>query len=245
MKIQIVSDVHVDENMHSDIRALVVPDPAADLLVVAGDTAHGYAHRDYRGAKGVARAVGQWEAHVREGWRDAVIGTGNHDYYHGTLPKLPGTSRDAGGLRVISTPLYTAVPASAMGDRHWVDLRWTQGGDGKALTAREYGEFHARCAAWLDAELEGCAGRAVVVTHHLPLPELVSEQWRDAGGNHWFACDLGGLVDRHAAKIALWVHGHSHDRMDAVLRGVRFVRNPVGYLRHGEGAGHGAMVVEV
>ena len=245
MKVQIVSDLHIDENIHTDIRTLVRNDQDAELLLVAGDTAHGYAHRDWNNAPGVGKAVRAFEKYAKANWRETVFGHGNHDFYHQGLPEQPGRVVEACGLKILTTPLYSKVTAPESKCKGWVDLRWTKGRDGNALTAAGYDAMHLQCKEWLDSELAKSDGKVVVMTHHLPLHELVSEHWRGYDSNFWFASDLSALVDKHAAKIALWVHGHSHDRVDAAHHGVRFVRNPVGYLRYGEGARHSSMVVEV
>jgi predicted phosphohydrolase len=90
-------------------------------------------------------------------------------------------------------------------------------------------ELFFKNAEWLKsrmAEAEKLGQKALIITHHGPRPELVSPQFQNSPYNPaFFVMDdsLAGL------KPALWIHGHSHDKLDVKVDGVRYARNPIGY----------------
>jgi hypothetical protein len=77
----------------------------------------------------------------------------------------------------------------------------------------------------LDARFEG---PTVVVTHHGPLPprEPIADPLRRALAGA-FVSDLTSLMG--GDRVALWIHGHTHRRVDVAMRGTRVVSNPRGY----------------
>ena len=79
-------------------------------------------------------------------------------------------------------------------------------------------------------------GQTVVMTHHLPVRQLIAP-WRLIGGdakraaNNGFACDLWQRIQKF--DINTWICGHSHDPGEWVGNGnkgpIRFVMNQRGY----------------
>lgn len=70
--------------------------------------------------------------------------------------------------------------------------------------------WHVRDAAWLDAAIAewGARGAAVVVlTHHLPTPQLTPVRYRGLPLNSCFATDCSHLL---RAPVKAWLCGHSH-----------------------------------
>ena len=81
---------------------------------------------------------------------------------------------------------------------------------------------------WLQEALrEQFDGKTIVVTHHLPHPRSVHEQYADDPVTPAFCSDLSQLVENSGA--ALWVHGHSHTSCDYLAGDTRVVCNPKGY----------------
>ncbi len=62
----------------------------------------------------------------------------------------------------------------------------------------------------------------VVLSHHVPLADLTPEQFSGCEYNSAYACDVPEALD---PRIAAWVFGHTHCRVDAG----RFRSRPVGY----------------
>ena len=122
----------------------------------------------------------------------------------------------------------------------------------RSLTVDDVLRWHqADRAAVLEHLARPFAGPTVVLTHHLPVREMVHPRW-DRGPmaervvTAGFASDLWAAIRPH--PVALWACGHSHDARNWTAPGahgpVRFVANPRGYPREGC-AFDPAMVVEV
>jgi len=75
----------------------------------------------------------------------------------------------------------------------------------------------------------------VIITHWLPNPECISPRYYGDTGNVCFANDwlaaINGRRNKKNKKIPYWIHGHSHDAINYLKSGIRYIRNPVGYPR--------------
>ena len=69
---------------------------------------------------------------------------------------------------------------------------------------------------------------SVVITHHLPHPVCVHPKYERDALNPAFVTDLDAVFDLNR-NIKLWVHGHTHEKVDATVYGTRIVCNPYGY----------------
>lgn len=84
-----------------------------------------------------------------------------------------------------------------------------------------------------DRLARGYSGRTVVMTHHLPVIQMVNERRlsRRETLDAAYASDLWPMIGNHA--LDAWICGHSHDSREAVLEGaegeVAFLRNCRGY----------------
>jgi predicted phosphodiesterase len=72
-------------------------------------------------------------------------------------------------------------------------------------------------------------GKTVVVTHHLPTRQLISERFNtDYGINGGFACDIfDSLMSCQAPDH--WIFGHTHDTISKKIYDTWFWCNPRGY----------------
>lgn len=103
------------------------------------------------------------------------------------------------------------------------------------LTTEDTISRHNTSRAWLKRELKepsakdkGFIGKTVVVTHFLPSRLSISERFKKSPLNPAFASHLDALIK---PPVSLWVHGHTHDRLDYQVNGVRVYCNPRGYPR--------------
>jgi hypothetical protein len=72
----------------------------------------------------------------------------------------------------------------------------------------------------------------VVITHHAPTYESISEKYKyDFLMNGGYASDLGDLILDNE-NIKFWVHGHIHDAVDYTVGSTRVLSNPRGYSGH-------------
>lgn len=238
MKIQIVSDLHLEQLpavMKEGSSTFITPAPEADLLVLAGDI-----HNDQAGIE----TFKDWPVPV-------LYVPGNHEFYGCGWPgaldhwreAAKGTSvtvldRDViilGGVRFLGATLWTdflinkGMPqASSMSQAETRLLDFfkikTLGG---IFRAKDSLEDHERSRAWLSERLqEPFDGKTVVITHHAPHPLSVHPRYVGDALTGAFVSDLGPLL----FHTDLWIHGHVHDTFDYKAGKARVVCNPKGYV---------------
>ena len=246
MRIQYVSDLHLEHYKIYTAEQLnplqwIKPDPTADLLVLAGDI--GDPNRSSYSL------FLQW---CSANWPQVVVIAGNHEFYRGNERGAPTSREEVLGLirgivghlpnvRLLDRERLTLSPGvHVLGCTLWSDIppaMYTKVvyslNDFRMIpgaTVASYGMWHARDLAWLEAELRALAAageRAIVITHHLPTPQLISEQYKDHPLNCCFATDLDELIKE--TKPAAWICGHTHQGNTAMIGETRLAINPWGY----------------
>jgi predicted phosphodiesterase len=237
MRLLVLSDLHLE------FGAFEPPAVAADLVVLAGDIAHG--------ADGIA-----WAARHFAPARTVVV-AGNHEFYGGELNAVIAACRDAAaetGVRFLENEAAVIAGVRVLGCTLWSDFRLF-GADRQAAAMRDAAAMmndfrlvglqdahgwrrrlrpddllprHAAARAFLaDALAEPFAGPTVVVTHFLPHRGSVAPAYADHPLTPAFASDLAPLFGANAP--ALWVHGHTHESCDYRVGAARVVCNPRGY----------------
>jgi len=247
MNIQLASDLHTEFlglNGHGLTR-WISPAPGADVLVLAGDIAHG--------ANAVALTK-DWPVPV-------ILLAGNHEFYgreiHQTTELLRTESRIHGihflenesivinGVRFLGTTMWTDYRlrlnrtqsqlmeycGTRLNDHFRIQIK---NNDSKTtlmpFTPRDALALHEVARDWLASELaKPHAGKTVVVTHHGCHPVSVHPRYIGDQLNAAFVSDLSDLM----GGVDLWLHGHVHDSFDYVAPGTscRVVANPAGYLK--------------
>jgi predicted phosphodiesterase len=237
VRLQVLSDLHLERGGGPPPRA------DADVLVLAGDIG--------RGVTGLEAAAGWWPE------RPIVYVAGNHEPYGDGLPHLTGRLRVAagafggrvhvlerdeiviGGVRFLGCTLWSDFAAGGRGERDramaicgdmvndYELIAWTPAG--RPLRPADTLRLHQASRRWLQHRLDTPHdGPTVVVTHHGPLPpreRLADPLWRALAGA--FVSDLRRLMG--AERAAMWIHGHTHRRVDVAVQGTRVVSNPRGY----------------
>lgn len=237
-RLSILSDLHLS------LADMDPPDVDADITVLAGDLG--------RPEQAVA-----WARRI-EG--PVVYVAGNHEFYGSSLSATvarlrelaAGTGihvleRDAlviDGLRFLGTTLWTdfrfgvegAARVQAMDDapKYMRDFTRIDSEErpGTRFTPEESTHAFARNRRWLAQQLAiPFSGPTVVVTHHAPSPRSVHPRFAGSWANCGFVTDLEDLMGDD--RVALWVHGHTHDRFDYAVSGTRVLCNARGYHRDG------------
>ena len=235
MRIHVLSDLHIEV-------ASWQPQPVeCDVVVLAGDIGN---HM-----QGM-----EWGRYI---WPDKEIlyVPGNHEFYRlgrvETLREMRVRARELGvhlldndevviaGIRFLGSTLWTDFnlfgedlkkAAMAEGKKYLNDFRLIRERFRVFSPARSV-QLHKTSRAWLRAKLdESFPGKTVVITHHLPSARSVAERYKASLTSACFASHLDDLM----GASVLWIHGHTHDSFDYVLRGTRVVCNPRGYCRNPE-----------
>lgn len=122
-----------------------------------------------------------------------------------------------------------AVHAATEAAKYIGDFRHIRIG-GRLMTVGDSVRMYERDHAWLDQTLATCnSERTIVMTHFGPHPgstHPLYEQGDSVALNPYFSND-SGLIEKH--QPALWVHGHTHQRLDYTVGRTRVVCNPRGY----------------
>lgn len=251
MRIRILSD------LHREFGHAILPDAAADVVVLAGDID--------KGVRGVAWA--------RQAFPDVPVlyVAGNHEHYGERIGRLHQKLRDAAdgshvrilendtltldGVRFFGATLWSDFrlfddrPAAfvAAGDKHtgMNDYRKIRRTDAGKLRPHDTSRLHADSRLALTQFLAAeDLSRSVVITHHAPSLHSLPEAKRTQIISAAYASNLDELIRAHSP--ALWVHGHIHTPCDYRLGGTRILSNPHGYITEGARPGFRPdLVVEV
>jgi predicted phosphodiesterase len=236
MKLNILSDLHLG------FGAMDRPLNDADVVVLAGDISR-------------PREAAAWAMRFS---RPVLYVAGNHEFYgssiDGAAEELKrlcaGTNvhvldRDEvviGGVRFLGATLWTdfrlfgnaAADGAAKAEarrllRDFSRIRRRET-DEALFTPEDAAALFDEDSRWLAARLAvPHDGPSVVITHHAPSRRSIHARFADSLLNACFVSDAEHLLGR----AALWIHGHTHDSFDYVVRGTRVVCNPRGYAKGG------------
>lgn len=235
MKIQIVSDIHLEfSGMEREL------DPVAeverDLLIVAGDLCEG--------TKGFDWLKQQCEH------SPVVYVTGNHEYYGYDIDYVDAAYRafenevdnffflqqnvvEFDGVRIAGCTFWTDFQGCdnyemscirrAMADWSVIQKR------GSWFTPDISRQVHNVHKEWLRRQRD----IDIVVTHHAPSWQSITPYWLEHGKllNPAFAAHADDLIEDMAPTY--WIHGHMHSFLrywhNKEVNGTQVLCNPVGY----------------
>ncbi len=231
VRLRILSDLHIE------VTEFDPPAADADVVVLAGDI--------HNGTQGL-----EWAAARFPGQRILYV-PGNHEYYDGELrsgmASLAASARELGialldnaeteieGVRFVGATLWTDFCLDGAERRDEVmqlsrpfivDFRAIRDGDG-LFTPEASVILHEASRQWLSQRLaEQFSGPTVVITHHAPHPLSVHTRFARHPANGGFVSNLEDVM----GSAVLWIHGHTHNSFDYVVKGTRVVCNPRGYV---------------
>lgn len=223
MKFTLVSDLHCDFPQPK------TPPIETELVVVAGDTSNGLSG---------LKMLNKWK---RKG-HDVFAIPGNHEHYSNVTQGRTYRETDDqffAGLddqpshRQLTDDLYL-IGANGWyeveDERHWHG--YMNDGRYSGITASQMNRLADAHADFVDVRLELMPKRcqAIVVTHTAPCEQSLDPRYAGSDGNVYYWNPLmGKVLERHADRIAIWCHGHTHAAVDVIYKGVRIVTNPRGY----------------
>ncbi len=236
MKILVLSDLHLE------FANLPPPASDVDVVILAGDI--------WKKDQGIYWARGTWP-HT-----EIVYVAGNHEFYGGERNAVLNSLRSAAedtGVHFLDNDEIVINDVRFLGATLWTDFNLFGAElQDKAMNAGKHGlnDFRmivesgdtfspndaiALCnksADWLKEKLitaDDISSKTVVVTHHLPCMQSVSERYKNDILSACFASNLDELL----GYSKLWIHGHTHDSFDYIANGTRVICNPRGYVYKG------------
>ena len=250
MKLQIASDLHLEQFARFPGYRVIEPAPDAEALILAGDI---HSH-----AEGV-EAFRDWPVPV-------IYVHGNHECWRAEYREVIDRIGDVAartpgaGMHYLDRSSITLGSVRILGACLWTDYQWGNEvgeamreaavqmmdhnviglGEDAMFTPQAALDEHLRTRDWLEAELaKPFDGQTVVVTHHGPHPQSVHPRYAGDIVNAAFVSDLSPLMQH----VDLWVHGHVHDSFDYAVGKCRVVVNPRGYARNRKSVDHPSQLI--
>lgn len=233
MKIQIISDLH-QEFGYSEFSF-----DNADLIVFAGDV--------NLGIKGL-----HWiQSRIKD--KPVIYVLGNHEYYKNSYPKILNklkTLAENTNIHVLEDSFVDIEDVRFHGCTLWTDFSIF--GDpieygiicqsvmndykmikrdpsySKLRTIDTY-KIHQVSRHWLDMSLMlSDKPKNIVVTHHAPSLQSVSEQYKNDPVTAAYASDIEAFILNHQPDF--WIHGHIHTPSRYHIGKTEIICNPHGYI---------------
>lgn len=238
MKIQYVSDLHLE---FPENRVYLQENPletAGVILIIAGDTVTDRQKKKVR----------SFYEQLRKEYRLIISCFGNHDFYRGTIDyALPVYHKEAApnhfllnnsslefeGIRFLVTTLWSHIPVefqesveTKMNDYRLISRRFAC--EEVPITAADTNRYHDLSLQFLNRELgKPYGGKTVVISHHLPSYKLLHGDISLTDLRFGYASDLDSLIG--SSKIDFWIFGHQHHSVNVEMGDTRLLSNPLGY----------------
>jgi len=260
MKIHLISDIHLE---FGDLtlpggEVLILAGDACESRTLNNYKydPHGILTKNSRGERLDRAARFFWEECAK--YQHVIYVMGNHEHYHGKTWKtwneinqeipnnvhlLEQEKFQLDGVVFLGSTLWTdlnrgdplcAHTLSSMMNDYRLITHSSNGTYGR-LRPRDTADIHQQTLDWMQKELAShSSDKVVVVTHHAPSYQSISEKYRDDKHmNGGYASDLSEFILDHP-QIKIWCHGHTHTRFDYQVGDVRVLCNPRGYQGYEE-----------
>lgn len=103
----------------------------------------------------------------------------------------------------------------------------------RRLSWDRFNDEHSRCRQFLEQSLaQSKAENIIVVSHHVPSFELMSQEFSGSPLNGAFTVELGNVISN--SRIKYWIYGHSHRNINKKIGSTQCLSNQLGYVSHGE-----------
>lgn len=224
MKIQILSDLHLEFHKDQGVSFINSLNDNCDVLILAGDIT------SYSLLKLTLNRF-------CNKFKDVVYVLGNHEYYYSdksevnsimmeaceeksNLHWLNNSIKSIDGVRFVGNTMWfkedPLAPFNLMHDFSKI----------RDLSNWVYKENNETLNFLRKEILPG----DVVVTHHLPSYKSVDPFYKNSRLNSFFVCDVEDIIADKSPK--LWIHGHTHSSLDYTIEDTRILCNPFGYLNY-------------
>ncbi len=217
LTVQFMSDLHLEFRDNSRWISEHMPQPAAQVLVMAGDII------TLGSSKLRHHPFFDWCSHNYE---LTVIVPGNHEFYDGfdvadalaglDLELQPGVRyccnkavTIGSDTELLCTTLWSKIDPKcrAAAQQHMPDYNRIMY-RGRQLTADDSAELHHGCLNWLTEAIKSSTARhKVVVTHHCPI-DVEDPRY---GGNELSSAFIAPMEDFvRQCRADAWIFGHTH-----------------------------------
>ncbi|MFW0717601.1 metallophosphoesterase [Pedobacter sp. N23S346] len=240
MKIQFLSDLHMECYANKKMLKASPIVPKAEILLMAGDIMP---------LKDINRHLDLF-SFLSDNYKQVYWVPGNHEFYGTDLSEyqqgininikeninlLKETKIIIERCEIIFTTLWSRISnqnssyvAGRMPDFSYINF------NGKPLTVGDYNLQHTRSVAYLDAILSTSPGMSrIVVSHHAPTFVNYPDCYKESKLNEAFATEL--LLSEKKWKTDYWIFGHHHQNVDPFnVKEIKMRCNQMGYVHLNE-----------
>ena len=237
MKIQLASDLHLELEENSDYIKDFPLIPCGNILILAGDIGY-IGHSTYDN-----HPFWDWAS---ESYERVLVVPGNKEFYGNfDLSQLKNgikieirqnihwyynKSETINGIEFILTPLWSFIPVSAESSVKKIhpDFKFIRH-NGELLSIDIYNKLHSQCIEFLMKELQEKKGKRVIVSHHVPTLQCISNEFKGNQMNCAFYSDMEKLMKLFNPDY--WVYGHSHRNVGRLeISKTVLLSNQLGYV---------------
>jgi predicted phosphodiesterase len=235
MRIQYISDLHLERLMPRDVAKLVSkirPVPDVDVLILCGDIGNPY-----------QSSYTDFMSKINHAFAKTFVIAGNHEFYGNEVVstrqhmKSLFDGNDFPNITFLDNTTETYMDHTFIGSTLWSHISNHQYKINdvfsiKDMTIDLYNQLHQVNRDFISRELNQTHCPAIVLTHHVPLFELTAKKYRTSTlepYHQWFSANMTDVVLSHQTRIRGWFYGHTHLQSSVVAHGVSFHCNPVGY----------------
>lgn len=249
MKIQIVSDLHLEFGVMEELYEKIVSTDA-DVLVLAGDIT---------GAREITDVLLKFQ---EDSGKTIIFVPGNHEYYGTSRKEL---DKELKVIKNLNSRIHVLIESDiCIEDTIFIgSTGWWDGSNGEIGLAAKNGlnDFRLisdlkdkdnldgivwgeRAASYLSSKMDFCRKtfpdmKICVVTHHYPHPRSLSRKYNGSPLNVCFGNRWEWMIEKYYPEM--WIHGHTHDGFNYTvseyapekeyedLKKTQVICNPQGY----------------
>lgn len=246
MRIQLVSDLHLEMLQNSSFLQHHPLEISGDVLLIAGDSAY----LDTPDSSLNTYSKHRFWDWASEHYKQVIVCFGNHEFYgYYDLASMPdGYCKEIrknihayynsvvklDGVDIVVSTLWSVIkPTNAFVTERGVSDFYRIMYNGHTLTADDFNREHERCLSFIKLSVNNSTSDVkIVLTHHVPTELCVAKEFNGSLINGAFAVELGDYISE--SGIDYWIYGHSHRNIDAQIGKTKIISNQLGYVSHGE-----------
>lgn len=241
MKIQYMSDLHLEFPENLEYFKNNPVEPVGDILILAGDIVSDDERNN----------ASEFFKDIESKFKFIISTMGNHEFYSSEITyAYPSYKKNLAENHlllnnqsivientkfIVSTlwsqvnPIHEAEISRRLHDYKYI--KKLVNGELQGLTVKDTNYYHKISREFIEQELKkDFEGKIVVVTHHLPSIECVIPKWRNVNVLSAFANEnMDNVISDN--KIDCWIFGHQHEYIDDHIGNTRIVSNPLGYSK--------------
>jgi len=240
MKIQYVSDLHLEFSLNRDFLRANPIKPEGEILLLAGDIV----------PFAIMRKHDDFFSYLSDNFKNTYWIPGNHEYYNydvaekseilfeqikSNVSLVNNITIVQDNVKFIFSTLWSKINPnnqfqieSSLSDFHVIKYKEN------LFNSNHYNQFHNNCLNFIKKELNDTDNnKNVVVTHHIPTFMNYPEKYKGDIMNEAFAVELFDFIETKGPDY--WIYGHNHyNQADFEIGSTKMKTNQLGYVKYNE-----------